>query len=391
MTIMAVILAACVASIPAAQDFSWGGSIRGYQFLKLEDDPFGQRRDTELWSLRLTAISSPAAGIKFENHAVLELLSPSFAAVSRLAAGSITPYLPLQHAFLENEDLYLHGYFDRLNLQFELRKARIILGRQAVTWGVSYFWPTMDLFAPFAPQRVDRDYKPGVDAVRATIPVGSFSEIDIIGASLGPSPSKDWAGAMLSRINLGRVDIGLMGGKFHRDTVAGAFFTSSLKGTVLRGELTWTNSGDPADEERNRQRFTRGALGADRQLTPEFNLTVEFAWNGYGTSDAAQYVQWVPADRIRRGEINALGRVYLAAASGWQLHPLWHLYNVLLINANDPSVLWVPSLRWSTGNNAEVLFGAQVGIGEGIKANEILGSEYGSMPATIFAGFKIYF
>ena len=94
---------------------------------------------------------------------------------------------------------------------------RVTLGRQAIGWGVAYFWPTLDLFSPFSPERIDRDYKSGVDAVRATIALSAYSELQLVGAVLGPSPREDGAAGALLRLGLGPLDLGLMGGKFHGD------------------------------------------------------------------------------------------------------------------------------------------------------------------------------
>jgi len=96
------------------------------------------------------------------------------------------------------------------------------------------------------------------------------------------------------------------------------------------------------------------------------------------------------ADRLRRGEVNALGRVYAGIAARWQFHPLWVFANTLLVNANDPSALWVPALTWSTGNNSEILLGAQVGLGQGLLGRALPRSEYDSVPDTLFLGLRKY-
>jgi len=57
--------------------------------------------------------------------------------------------------------------------------------------------------APFLPERIDREYKPGV-------------------------------------INLGAADVGGMAGWFHEDIVAGVFVTASVLGTGLRAEVAFT-------------------------------------------------------------------------------------------------------------------------------------------------------
>ena len=57
-------------------------------------------------------------------------------------------------------------------IRFSVDDVRVFAGRQAVTWGVNYFWPVLDLFAPFAPERIDRDYKPGdIAETEVTAPI----------------------------------------------------------------------------------------------------------------------------------------------------------------------------------------------------------------------------
>ena len=380
----------------AAQDLKWGGSVRFYQFFRLEglpESPFtNDRRDSEFGSFRFTLESRFNPRLKFEAHAVLDFLSPPSFGSSSLATGQSRTYLPLEHDFTgASADYDLVGRFDRLNLQLDFDSFRVVAGRQAVTWGVTYFWPVMDLFSPFAPQRVDRDYKEGVDAIRVTVPLGAYSEVQVIAASLGSSLGDDGAAAALARLHLGRIDLGLMGGKFHRDTVAGAFLTTGIQGTAYRGEVTWTLSGDPGDRLIDRRTFFRASLGLDRQLSPKVSLTLEFSYNGFGAGSPSQYALLAQSDRVQRGEVTALGTFYAGTALTWQLHPLWTLSQAVLVNWQDPSALWVPTLQWSTSDNSTVILGAQAGFGGEFGADLSLRSEYGPAPATLFAALQWYF
>ena len=88
------------------------------------------------------------------------------------------------------------------------------MGRQPITWGVNYFWPVLDLFGPFSPAAVDRDYKPGVDAVRLNLPVGDFSEIEMVTAAQGDEATaavgsgEDWSYGALGRFHVRGTDVG---------------------------------------------------------------------------------------------------------------------------------------------------------------------------------------
>ena len=384
------------------QKIHWGGSIRGYQFLELEEvlpdeaesdvkEFFSGRRDTELLILRFILETSFNPHVELEVHPLLQLVSPSLSGPSQLATDITGTYLPLDHTFTDSTRVDLTGSLDRLNLQFDFESIRVVAGRQAVTWGVTYFWPALDLFAPFSPRRVDRDYKPGIDAIRATIPWGNYSELEVIGGVLGSSLKRDGTLGALARIYLGPLDVGLMGGKFHRDTVAGGFFTADVSGTGVRGEVNWTQSGDADDLVLDRRIFWRASAGVDRQLAPTVYLTLEFSFNGYGASEASGYLALAGADRIVRGEVNALGRWYSGVSAAWQLHPLGTLSNSLLVNWQDPSALWIPTLSWSTGNNSVLLVGAQMSLGKELAPEGVPRTEYGSAPSTIFAAFQQYF
>jgi hypothetical protein len=388
----AVILLAAVAPV-AAQEMVWGGSLRAFGFLRVDDRPAldAGRRDAELGILRLTGEAGLGADWRLTTHGVLTVESPPVAAVAGLAEVRAPTFLPLERSLVQGRDGGLRAEFDRLNLQGPLGRLRLVAGRQAITWGVNFFWPALDLFAPFRPAQIDRDYKPGVDAVRLTLPVGAFSEVEAVGAVLGGSLRQDGAAATLARIHLGRADVGLMGGYFHRDAVLGGFLTADVRGTGVRGEVSYTRSGDPGDAARGRERFWRASVGIDRLLTPVLTLTLEAAWNGFGVDDPALYPTVARADRVRRGEVTALGRVHAGLALAWELHPLWTLTNTALVNAVDGSALWVPTVRWSVADDAEVLFGAQAPLGPGPARDGRPRSEFGLAPATVFAGVKVYF
>ncbi len=377
----------------AGQSLDVGGSARGYFFFRLEGLPefIDLRRDTEFSSFRFTLDSDVNDSISFEAHAVLDFLSPPESGAARIAQGRSSTFLPLETVFSEGDSHLLTGRFDRLNMQLKLADVRILVGRQAISWGVAHFWPTIDLFSSFSPERIDRDYKDGVDAVRAILPLGSYSELQVIGAVLGPSAGRDGSLAAHFRLHMGTWDLGLMGGRFHGDTVAGVFVTSDVLGTAYRGEVTWTDSGADEDRLLDRERFWRVTLGLDRQLSPAIGISGEFHFNGFGVGDPAQYLRLAITDRVRRGDVTALGRYYTGGALNWQLHPLVTVSQALLFNWNDRSLLWLPSLNWSSGDNSSILIGAQWGIGAGFEDEVTINSEYGPVPATIYIGARWYF
>ncbi len=366
-------------------------SLRNYDFLRLEDKAgdASSRHDTEFVSFRLMPEVSFGRVLRIESHLVLDMTSPAGSPAATMVAGRARTYLPIDPDPGRRGTTEFAGYFDRLNVRIHASGADLVVGRQAITWGVNTFWPALDLFAPFAPTRVDRDYKPGVDAVRLTVPLGSRTEVQAIGAVLGDSRKRDGAGAVLLRVNAGPADLGLMGGSFHGDTVAGGFVTASVAGNLLRAEISWTRTGDDRDRLR-RPSFWRGGLGLERQLSSSVNLAVEVAGNGYGDSDVLGYPAILASDRMRRGEVGGLGRWHAGTTVTWQFHPLGTLTDTVLVNIDDASAAWIPRLAWSVTDESEVFLGALVAVGHGPGPGGVPRSEYGGTASRILAGFKLY-
>ena len=68
---------------------------------------------------------------------------------------------------LERGDRYrVYHRFDRLALRYRGDSWDLTLGREAVSWGSGKAFNPMDVFAPFAPTTVDRDYKAGEDLLK---------------------------------------------------------------------------------------------------------------------------------------------------------------------------------------------------------------------------------
>jgi hypothetical protein len=374
-----------------AAEIDFGGDGRYFQFVSFGDVP-GGRNHAELGIFRLKSNTYITDELRFEVHGVFQVTSPAQpGGTASIASGRTRRYFDLEYSFEIADDVLGIIELDRLNLRLEKPSFRLEVGRQTMTWGVNYFWPVLDLFAPFAPERIDREYKPGIDAIRLTVPVGDFSEIEVVTAGQGERFPEDFSVASLGRFNVGTADVGYMGGRFHSDTVLGAFVTGDLFGNLARGEIAFTHSGDELDEEIDRQRFVRASFGLDRQLTAGITLTGEIHWNGFGAEDPEGYLRIAEADRVRRGEVTSLGRFYSGLSFGWQAHPLVMVSSAFLINWLDGSALIQPAAEWSASNSMVFQLGGIIGLGPGLDDDGQLQSEYGFVPFTLWGAFKVYF
>jgi hypothetical protein len=436
--LVALLLLAVPAGVEAQTDF--GGDVRLFAFRILEETDLagdGEPAEedgmaagdggVELGILRLKLDSRWNSGdrdrFRFELHGTAQAASPpGSGAVTSVATGDTRRFFDLTKDSFGGGDVAGTTEIDRFNLRWDRPGFRMVAGRQAITWGVNYFWPVLDLFAPFAPQRIDRDYKPGVDALRFTVPVDDFSEVEIIAAGQGARTPDDLSLASMGRFHadLGEgastVDFGYMVGGFHRDFVLGGFFSADVRGTGLRGEVSWTSPGcDPESAHpvwhptaRGRalglRRLRRGdapqgfgcgdfwrlTVGVDRLLTPRLTLIGEVSWNGFGAGDPADYTRLAEADRVRRGEVVSLGRRYAGLSLAWQAHPLLTVTAAVLANRDDGSALFQPGVAWSVSDSVTWTAGLIASTGRGVR-DGVLGSEYGAVPVVAWSSLTAYF
>ena len=363
------------------------GDIRYFQFVTAESTPTDGHAERGV--LRLKSETKFGGRWKLEAHGLIEGSSPpALGAGFSLGGARATRRFDFDADLSRNEDRLIRSDVDRLSLRYDHPRLRLTVGRQAVTWGINYFWPVLDLFAPFSPERIDRDYKPGVDAVRGTIPIGQFSEIELIGALQGQDTDEDRSVGALGRFHLGSADLGVMVGSFHRDTVIGAFLTGDFAGSLLRGEVAYTEPGERARSEGDPSSFVRATVGLDRLLSPTTSLILETTWNGYGSDDPAEYASLAQRERFARGEVTSFGELASGVSLGFQAHPLLSLSASVLVNWADGSVLLQPGGSWSLSDNGDALFGVIAGLGDDESDRGLLASEYGAVAVTFWGALR---
>jgi hypothetical protein len=120
-------------------------------------------------------------------------------------------------------------------------------------------------------------------------------------------------------------------------------------------------------------------------------LSAELCHNGFGTSSPRDYLRFAQSDRISRGEVTSLGRLYAGLSLAWQAHPLVSVRGAALLNADDGSTLLQPFAEWSASESVSVLVGSAIGLGPSRQANGELRSEYGAVPVTFYGAVRWYF
>ncbi len=245
---------------------------------------------------------------------------------------------------------------DRLLITAELPHLSLTVGRQPISFGTTFFFTPEDLVAPFTPTTIDREYKPGIDAVRADVYLGAFGQLTAVAAYSGAWNLDGTTGMLRLGETLGVWDVGLFGAAVRGDGVVGVDTAGSLGAWAVRAEVTVTEratGGSP---------YLRAALGVDREFD-KLRLAAEAYLQTLGATSASQYLVFAASPQVQRGEIWSLGREYLALSADYAVIPIVHLAAFAVGNLADPSALGGLNLAWNVGDNADVVLGAYFGLG----------------------------
>ncbi len=333
--------------------------------------------------------------------------------------------LPLQWELARGEGHILGSRIDWLTVTGERGRFKLVVGRQAISWGAGRFFTPTDLVSPFHPTQVDREVKPGVDALLLAWSITDTSELTVVGAAFDGNEDRFVSSylaaaryyGMLGALTVAAVvlfrddDRGIQDpiqvrpdtepSEF-RDLVAGAQLEGELFGVGLRAEGTWT---EPFNDDE--LAFLQLVLSADYQFDTEIYAIVEYYHNGFGTRRPKNYLRKMEHYRFRRGEVFTAGRYYLAMMLSYPMLPELTTSVMVLANVGDPSALVGPGFSWSITDAFDLIGGAYIAFGEGIDWSPILeprapidpfsplvpklDSEYGAMPDTYFLEARFYF
>jgi hypothetical protein len=170
---------------------------------------------------RLHYASAPAVGI-----GVIGILPSELATPFRIE--------PLVWRVNESAHGAWRHEIDRANAQVHVRRADLTLGRQAIGWGRGVMFTSIDLFAPFSPLEVDREWRSGVDAARADIKLTDRSSIDLV-AAFGDTIDRS-AFAARARGYAGTVDVEVVGGRRGQDLFGGVTSSAAVGDAEVHGE-----------------------------------------------------------------------------------------------------------------------------------------------------------
>jgi hypothetical protein len=281
----------------------------------------------------------------------------------------------LTHVIREGEDYVTLQRLDRLSIGHTTEKTVLRFGRQAISWGNGIIFNPVDIFNPFDPMAVDKEYKAGDDLLYGQYLTDSGSDLQ---------------GVMVFRRNLETGDV-------DRDSSALAFKYHDFWEAAEYDLLVAENYGDSIASLGGNVGVGGAILRADVALSFTDNDTVtqlvasyseSWVWGGKNATGVLEYFyngfgqpagEYSPGDilgnpdlaaRLARGELFTLGRHYLALSASIEMTPLFLLVPNAFINLEDPSALLQLVMQNSLSDDMTLLGALNVPVGPS-------GSEFG--------------
>ncbi|MEA3362789.1 MAG: hypothetical protein U9Q61_05900 [Thermodesulfobacteriota bacterium] len=340
-----------VANTP--DDVSLHGSLKSFN-LYIENFPHPDQ-DGVLSSdrIRLDLTGQLTQRFDFEFSLDQQLLWTSRTGVVALADDSVNRHLDLHKNWHEDERFSSQLQVDRLNIHGKAGGFNWSLGRQAIGFGrISLFSP-LDIIAPFSPDAIDIDVRPGVDAIRATRyfgMAGQFGGIAVFGAE-----KKDNSYLLTLGENFKSIDFLAIGGRLRGRSMLGIGLAGELGKVGLKAELSWYQGIDVNQPQGDLYAdFGIAAVEGWYRFDNGLVLLGEYLFNGVGSDNPNEYPLVATSAPITEGLSFLLARHYLLLGPSYQFHPLVTVNGLLIYNIEDHSSLIRPQLAISLADNLQL-------------------------------------
>jgi hypothetical protein len=315
-------------------------------------------------------------GLYSETLKLADRLPASALPVSRIISDD-RRWWDLTYTFGDDDKTAFVHRLDRLNVGYTTEHTAWRLGRQAISWGNGMIFTPMDVFNPFDPAAVDKEYKTGDDMLYGQYLLNSGN--DLQGVAIvrrnpltGNVESDQSSMALKYHGFLGSSELDLLAAQHYGDQMLGVGGIANMGGAVWRGDLTWTHT------------------DLNTVFSAATSLSYSWTWGGKNISGVLEYYyggfgqqnsEYSTAEllqnpdllkRLERGELFTLARHYIAVSATVEMSPLLMLIPNVFVNLEDPSALAQLVVQYDWKQNLMVLAALNLPIGPD-------GSEYGGI------------
>jgi len=287
--------------------------------------------------------------------------------------------MDLTDTIVDKDSYFLVQRLDRLYLAWTPQWGSIKIGRQAITWGNGFVFNPFDLFNPFPPTEIDREYKVGDDMLNVQFSMpknGDLQGLYVVRRNPDTHSVASDQSSLAGKLHVaaGTTEFDLMAASNYEDDVMGIGSRGNLADAAWRLDATWTLPEIGDDYLSLVANMDYSWVWFDKN----FYGFIEYYFNGLGEDDYPDAVQ-DPAivEQLARGDLYVLGRNYLSGHIQVELHPLFKIFFTAINNVADPSGILQPYATWDITQNLQMTAGVNVSYGA-------KGSEFGgfTLPGT---------
>jgi hypothetical protein len=278
-----------------------------------------------------------------------------------------------------DEHVVIHR-LDRLSVSWRKERWAVRIGRQAVGWGNGMVYNPMDIFNPFDPAAVDKEYKSGDDMAYGQYLRDNGDDLQAVWVV-----RRDEAGELTSKVNsvaakyhgfVGEYEYDALLAQHYDDQLVGFGGIAPLGGAVLRGDITVTDTEEDT--------VVSGVASLSYSWTAFGNNmsgVAEYYYSGFGQADGEYGVEYLEQNpdllaRLARGELFTLGRHYLAGGVLVEVSPLFTLTPNLFLNLEDGSFLAQLVAQYDLLQNWQLLLALNLPVGDS-------GTEFGGIDSAV--------
>ena len=287
---------------------------------------------------------------------------------------------------------------DRASVAIALGRTEITVGRQAVGWGRGVLFGAVDIFAPFSTLESDREWRRGIDAVRAGIPLTDLISLDAVAAIGGSPDASSFAGRL--RGYVGVVDGEIIFGRRYRDYIYAATASCPVYDAEAHGEIAFFKTPEAFPDGgvfgRN-DLMAMVAVGASYNLDMGSGLLLrgDYHFSGFGVSRIEEAGERLAdpsfRERYLRGDMQILGRhavalqtSYAVASGAMPVSGAW------ILSPADRSGVLTLTLSWIFSDNLTLAASAYFPHGAG-PTGGWMKSEYGGLPTSGLMQINFYY
>jgi hypothetical protein len=296
-----------------------------------------------------------------------------------------------------NEYHSLHR-FDRMAVGYTGEKWVGKVGRQAISWGNGMVFNPMDIFNPFDPAAVDKEYKSGDDMAYGQYLRDNGDDLQAVWVVRRDADENltDEVNSLAVKYHgfAGDAEYDLLAASHYEDWIVAGGGSFSWGGAIVRGDLTVTDTEDDT------------VLSAVTSLSYSWvgfgkNMSgvLEYYHNGFGLQEGFNQADLENnpdlLSRLARGELFNLGKHYLGGGVLVEMSPLFSLTPNMFLNLADQSFLAQLVANWDVSQNWQMLLALNLPVGDqgtefGGFESTLEGVEF-SQGASVFTQLAIYF